>query len=141
MLETTLTRQHPSDQGTEGEFVCPAVNLATFTLELPWRNNQPCISCIPPGTYICRLVKSPKFGMVFQVLDVEGRTHILHHSGNFAGDKEKGFRTHVLGCILHGLKRGYIDGQQAVLLSRNAMRKLHKALGNRQFKLTIKEAY
>jgi hypothetical protein len=62
------------------------------TLELPWRANEPEHSCIPPGTYECRRVQSPRFGNTFEVMDVPGRTHILFHKGNQTAD--------TAGCLL-----------------------------------------
>lgn len=64
------------------------------SLERPWRNNERNVSCIPPGTYECRRVKSPRFGETFQVMDVPGRSQILFHKGNIDAD------TH--GCICVG---------------------------------------
>lgn len=141
MHQVEIIRQRTSDHGTEGICRCITAGFSSFTLELPWRGNRSNISCIPAGTYICRLVQSPRFGFVFQVLDVEGRTHILNHSGNLAGDIAKGLKTHVKGCILHGTRRGVLQGQRAVLLSRPVVRKLRKALGDADFTLTITEEF
>lgn len=65
-----------------------------FTLENPWLDNQPMISCIPAGKYICRRVESPTYGSTFEVADVEGRTHILFHWGNYPKNTQ--------GCVLVG---------------------------------------
>ena len=62
------------------------------TLEDPWDNNIPEISCIPAATYICRRVQSPHFGETFEICDVPNRTHILFHKGNNATDTR--------GCVL-----------------------------------------
>ena len=53
------------------------------TLERPWVNNEPEISCIPEGEYICfkRLSQRAK-GMTFEVGGVPGRSAILFHPGN-----------------------------------------------------------
>lgn len=64
------------------------------TLELPYRDNQRRISCIPHGKYKCVKRVSQKYGHHWHVLDVENRSLILIHSGNF--------HTHTLGCILVG---------------------------------------
>lgn len=64
------------------------------TLELPWRDNQKGISCIPKGEYECRRVISPRFGETFEVCNVPGRSQILFHAGDTQRD------TH--GCILIG---------------------------------------
>lgn len=64
------------------------------TLELPWRNNLPGLSCIPAGAYVCRRIQSPKFGNTFEITNVPMRTHILFHKGNTTHDTE--------GCVLVG---------------------------------------
>jgi len=64
------------------------------TLELPWRNNRQDISCIPAGNYYCRKITSPKFGQVFQVINVPGRENILIHKGNIDEDTK--------GCVIIG---------------------------------------
>jgi len=65
-----------------------------FTLELPWLNNQNDISCIPPGTYEYFLRNSPHNGAVLELRDVEDRTYVQIHSGNYTSQ--------ILGCILVG---------------------------------------
>lgn len=64
------------------------------TLERPWLDNQPEVSCIPAGQYDCRKVQSPKFGETFEVANVPGRSAILFHKGNVDTDSH--------GCILIG---------------------------------------
>lgn len=82
------------------------------TLENPWKDNQPSVSCIPAGSYEAMPVNSPKFGPTWEVIDVEGRTHILFHKGNTHLD------TH--GCILVGSRYGQLSGIPAVLESNTA---------------------
>jgi hypothetical protein len=69
------------------------------TLELPWRDNTPKLSCIPVGTYTLRWKRSPSKGMCYEVLHVPGRGNVLIHSANFAGDVTKGFQSELQGCI------------------------------------------
>jgi len=97
MPQAELFRLRRSDQGTEGIFV--STTFSCKTLELPWRNNENQISCIPPGTYNVEIRRSNKFGKTYWVKEVPNRSYILIHSGNYAGDKTKGFKTHVQGCI------------------------------------------
>ena len=70
-------------QGTNGALLIDGVKLCA-TIELPWRNNEPSISCIPEGDY--RLIKrySPHFKAHLQVWDVPGRDEILIHPANDA---------------------------------------------------------
>jgi hypothetical protein len=139
-LPAFLTREPSTDQGTEGRLVIPDIGFTCFTLELPWRGNASRVSCIPRGPYTCVAVDSPRFGRVYHVQAVPGRTHILIHSGNLAGDVSLGFKSNVEGCILLGSRRGTIQGQCAVLVSRATVRRfmaLLAALGGPPLHLTI----
>ena len=73
---------------TAGDFQC-------LTLELPWRDNQPNVSCIPPGEYAYKIRFSPKKQYyVLELQNVPGRSYIQIHVGNFTRQIE--------GCILPG---------------------------------------
>lgn len=68
------------------------------TLELPYKNNEKMVSCIPENdeknqTYIGVRHFSPKFGKTFS-LDSPGRSGIIFHAGNTTKDTQ--------GCILIG---------------------------------------
>lgn len=66
-----------------------------WTIEKPWKDNQPYVSCIPEGYYRLGRRNSPRFGPnVWEVLEVPNRTHILIHVANTADD--------VVGCIGFG---------------------------------------
>lgn len=80
---------------------------------------------------------SPKYGKVYEVTGVTGRTYILFHQGNFFGNKSLGFRTNVQGCILLGFKRGKLFGQKAVLASRIARTRFETVMGFETFKLKV----
>jgi hypothetical protein len=71
-----------------------------YTIELPWKNNQAGVSCIPEGKY--DLVKrwSPKFGSHLQILNVPGRELILIHPANDALLELRGCIAPV--CLLTG---------------------------------------
>lgn len=74
-------------------------NPLLATLEPPSLNNLPLVSCIPPGTYECKLRKKVTIGttlysFAYEVTNVPNRTGIYFHKGNFKED------TH--GCILVG---------------------------------------
>ena len=71
------------------------------TLELPYRDNQRSISCIPAGQYKVRLryaeeSASRKYTHLL-VQDVPNRSYILFHRGNKP--------SHTRGCILVGQTR------------------------------------
>jgi len=91
--------------------------ILCYTLELAWKDNARNVSCIPIGTYTCKRVQSPKFGEVWQILDVPNRSNILIHAGN----------THkqIEGCVLLGSGVGWLDNDRAVLNSRGAINEFH----------------
>lgn len=139
MKKIRLIRTSTSAQGTEGILSCG--DLLLYTLELPWRNNNANISCIPDDAYDVIPRRSPRFGETYHVTNVPNRSHILIHSGNFAGDKDQHYKTHVQGCILLGRKRGFLAGQRAVLASRLAMNDFRNFMQNNSFTLEIIQAY
>lgn len=131
-----LTREPDDDQGTFGTLRLPD-GTEFCTLELPWRGNATGASCIPPGTYQVAMRNSPKFGQIYEVQNVPGRTAILIHSGNVAGDKDKGYNSHVEGCILLGLNKGKVGGQKAVQQSRAAIAQFNEKMGGRPFTMSV----
>ncbi len=137
-MNVILTRILSTDQGTIGLFVHED-GTSFYSLELPWRNNDHGISCIPVGTYVCHWIHSPKHGECYQVMDVQGRDMIEIHSANFAGDTSKGFATQLLGCIALGTSIGILDKQLAVLNSKGAIAAFEKKQAEQDFQLTIRE--
>lgn len=111
-----------------------------FSLELPWKDNLPKVSCIPEATYFCDVVRSPRMGNVYQIFGVPGRSHCLIHSGNYAGDVSLGLRSHVQGCVLLGCKVGTLDRQPAVLVSKTAVRRFMESMEYKPFKLEVTHA-
>lgn len=98
------------------------------TLENPWLDNKPYISCVPTGKYLCKKYSSEKYPDVWELQNVKDRTYILIHAGNIA--------KHTQGCILVGFSWGFIDNDVAVLSSRNALYKLRNELDD-EFELNI----
>jgi hypothetical protein len=100
-----------------------------YTLELPWKDNQPRISCIPTGTYEVVFRDDPGSAYKYKhlhVKNVPGRSWILFHVGNFLKDTK--------GCILPGLSRS----GQTVSSSRKAFNNLMDKLeGATSIKLVI----
>jgi len=105
-----------------------------YTLELPFKDNQRNISCIPAGEYMVEKRQSVKYGDHFHILDVPDRSYILIHCGNFYTD--------IRGCILVGTELGDInaDAEVDVLYSKEAMKQLNQMLPN-NFKLKIIEQW
>ena len=88
------------------------------TLELPWKNNQRKVSCIPPGTYKGVKRTSPKYGLHVHILDVPGRDLILMHNANYV--------TQLEGCVAVGeaIKDINADGTLDVTNSVKTLKKL-----------------
>jgi len=143
MKAVSLYRYAFSNQGTKGIVITGFEDLDYFCiLELPWRNNEPNYSCIPEGEYLCNFRVSKKFGKHYILQDVKGRSWILTHSGNLAGDIKRGWKTHSQGCLLPGSRFGKIKldeykYQNAVLNSRPTLRKLITAMNKEDFILRI----
>lgn len=107
------------------------------TGELPWKNNQHDISCIPEGEYNCARYISSRFGSTFKVIGVNGRDGILFHWGNVPLKDSK-------GCILIGESFDPVGDSYGVVTSRsepgrgfNEFLKLTKDLN--EFKLIVKK--
>lgn len=74
-------KYHP--HGTNGEFFFNNEKICN-AIELPWKNNQRRISCIPEGIYRLRKRFSPKFKWHLEVMNVKNRNLILIHPANDA---------------------------------------------------------
>jgi hypothetical protein len=89
-------------------------DFSCLTVERPWANNQPLISCIPEGFYKANWYAAPKFANLGDVLAITGntvslfpdnihrRSRILIHPGNTMNDVE--------GCVAVGDSYGCING-------------------------------
>lgn len=74
---------------TKGVLSIHDVQLS-YTLELPWRNNQRNISCIPEGIYPIVARQSAKYGHHVHVTQVPNRDYILLHPANDASQELRG---------------------------------------------------
>lgn len=74
---------------------------------------------------------------MYLVQDVKGRSGIRIHSGNLAGNKDKGMRADFSGCIGFGTSKGIMNGQQAVFNTACAIREIEKFLNYEDFNLII----
>ncbi|EAP86682.1 DUF5675 family protein [Croceibacter atlanticus] len=81
-MELVLKRSY-FEKGTNGALFVNGQFLC-FTIELPWRENQRNISCIPEGTYEIVARHSKRFQNHLHVQDVKGRSLILIHPANNA---------------------------------------------------------
>jgi hypothetical protein len=107
-----LTRTYFPD-GTNGTVVCEGRFLC-YTIELPWKQNETRVSCIPEGKYFIRKRYSAKFKWHMELVDVKNRSLILFHPANNALRELK-------GCIAPVTK---LSGPGLGLLSRKAFAKL-----------------
>lgn len=104
-----IVRQPSTSNGTFGTFYDDKSNKLCLTVELPWLDNTPQISCIPSGTYQVSQYASPKHGLVWQILGVPDRSNIEIHPANDIND--------LLGCVGVGNAMGEVNGLPAVLNS------------------------
>ena len=104
---------------SDGKFIC-------YTIELPWKENETKVSCIPEGEYVIRKRYSRKYKWHLEVMDVPSRKGILLHPANNAQSELK-------GCIAPVSK---LSGAGLGLMSRKAFVRLKKlvdkALDNRE---------
>lgn len=93
-----------------------------FSVERPWQNNEPRVSCIPEGRYTVTWYNSPKFGKTLAVVggtvslfpnNKFKRSAILFHVGNTMDD--------LLGCIALGRSLGWVNNKWAITGSQHAM--------------------
>ncbi|MEZ7499601.1 DUF5675 family protein [Flavobacterium sp. Arc3] len=110
----------------EGKFIC-------YTIELPWKENEKRVSCIPEGKYFIKKRYSNKFKWHLEVTNVMNRSLILFHPANNA-------LIELNGCIAPVTK---LSGPGLGLMSRKAYTKLkdlvYKALdSNESVELIVK---
>lgn len=137
MRTVKIVRDKSTPLGTPG--VLTAGTFSCYTLELNDHGNAVGKSCIPVGIYQCALWDSPKFGLVYRIAEVPGRTDILIHKGNFAADEGHG-KSDIEGCILLGNAIGEICGQKALLSSKDAVGRFEREMEGEPFELTIENA-
>jgi hypothetical protein len=108
-MDITIERFCYHPKGTLG--VCTVAGETFYTIERPWLDNAPNVSCVPTGSYSMTWRESPRFGWTWMLEDVPGRTYILIHAANYASD--------VQGCI--GLGTSLMGDRVAVSNSRKAV--------------------
>lgn len=87
-MELELIRTY-FPNGTNGELLHESKRVC-FTIELPWRKNEPGVSCIPEDRYELTERKSAKYGKHLLVNGVAKRSLILIHPANDAAKELKG---------------------------------------------------
>ena len=107
-----LTRTYFPD-GTNGNLEYEGKSICN-TIELPWRENEKRVSCIPEGKYFIVKRYSRKFKWHLEIIGVENRNLILFHPANNA-------LLELNGCIAPVTK---LSGPGLGLMSRKAFEKL-----------------
>jgi hypothetical protein len=144
-VRLVLQRVLSDEEGTVGVLFHDGEALA-LTIELPWRWNVRQISCIQAGIYPMLWTRSPRLRrFTYELRGVPGRDGIRIHSGNFAGDKIRGFDSHSLGCPLLGERLGALTNsagrrQRAVVASVIATRRVEDYLAGRPCTLEVCDA-
>lgn len=145
----TIRRGPSTDLGTFSKAILAtddgSQGMSFDWLELPWRDNQHDISCIPIGRYRCVAWDSPTFGRtIYRVLSVPARTDILIHPANWAGDTAKGYYSDLRGCHAPGHGIGDLETpaphsqmQKAVLHSGDALKEILQFTGGQPIDLRI----
>lgn len=123
-----IDRLTVTDEYIEGKLYINDVYMAD-TLELPWRNNEQNVSCIPEGKYELHQRKVGRYYEAYKkrfhhkyslwIRGIDGREYILIHTGNVIKDTR--------GCILVGVKAG--EGR--LTNSRDVYSRLWTRLDNR----------
>ncbi len=127
MSELVLRRfmMHP-EYGTFGELTFDGAEKICYTVERPWVNNEPNISCVPPGMYYLHPFQRPNGDIVPCLVNEDAgitmhdnenniRWGILIHPANWSHEVE--------GCIGPGLDfewRSANNQKPMVINSRNA---------------------
>lgn len=124
-----LTRFCYDNNGTFGRITLPD-ETPIVTVERPWINNEPNISCIPIGTYECapRHYNRGNYPAI-EVTNVPGRSYILFHVGNFVSNSE--------GCILPNMYHRYEEQGIRGVSSQVAFDKFMTQFGGTHFELII----
>ena len=94
-----LIRDSFSDKAVIGKLYLNS-EFYGHTLELPWKDNQKRVSCIPKGVYEVKKRHTQKSKYKYEhlhILDVPNRGYILMHIGNYPKNSK--------GCILLGNTR------------------------------------
>lgn len=137
-----LTRYGSTPYGTFGSLIINGEEI--YTVEKPWANNRPYVSCVPYGEY--KLIWQPTTTSVPPAFDggtwyLDGETvsadavsdklrkRCAIHIGNTCDD--------VTGCIAPGLALSLYRGKWSVSNSTAAMRLMLQVLGKENHELEI----
>lgn len=113
--------QHNQTLGMFDVVIDGDVVFSGVTLEPPWRENQPMVSCIKAGIYRAKERETSASRFKYRhihIQDVDGRSMILGHAGTYYRD--------TLGCILFGDRFVDVDrdGSLDVVNSRKTLQRI-----------------
>jgi len=129
-LRTLTINRIYRPEGTFGFLQLPEQLI--HTVERPWADNEPYISCIPEGQYLCKPDRYHRGGYdAIEITAVPDRTDILFHKANHPIE--------LAGCIAPNLSlkfdsKGGHGGSSAIAFS-----SLMGAYGQESFWLVIKQ--
>lgn len=123
-MEIIINRSYHS-AGTNGVLL---LNKKVFcnTIELPWKHNQPMVSCIPEGRYLLSKRHSTRFDWHLLVMDVPNRDLILIHPFNNALEESNGCIGPVSTIAAPG------EGQKSRIAFLRLRSKVYAAIQNNQ---------
>ena len=128
-MNIILQRLNMIEKGTLGIMLLDGKPLFP-TLELPWKDNQRNVSCVPAGVYKAVHMFSEKFQKnLFVLQGVQGRDLIEIHIGNTVIDTQ--------GCILIGMQ--FSLSEFAIVNSKLAFDNFMFMAPKEGFTLTIKD--
>lgn len=130
-MELELLREY-FPQGTNGEMLHNGESVC-FTIELPWKNNEKNISCIPEGKYSVLVRCNKEFGWHLILTGVLDRDGILIHPANDALKELK-------GCIAPVTKITSVGcGSSSKRALQKLLEKVNEGLENGSVYLIIKK--
>jgi hypothetical protein len=137
MREVQLIRNQPFTNVIFGDW-CVEGKVALKSMEPPWIDNMPNVSCVPCGNYFCEvrdatphMREATGLIKVYHLLNVPDRDFVEIHPANKVEQ--------LLGCIALGKSADMI--QKTLLFSRDAINWfMYDIMGLEPFKLIIKES-
>ncbi len=95
------------------------------TIERPWLENTPFVSCVPEGTYDIQLDRyHAEDYPAYELLNVVGRTEIKIHAANVSNE--------LAGCIAPGLDETFMKSRWAISSSKATLAQFMEMMGDRK---------
>lgn len=108
------------DDGIQCLGILKVLDDIYYTIECPWKNNEPFVSCVPVGKYKVKLGTFPKHGTKYEITGVPGRTAILFHVANSVKD--------IQGCVGLGTSTIFSGHNPIILNSRVSIQQFMDSL-------------